>query len=61
MQRVLSLLRQDFVLHFYTVEYWSLLEETDPTNVFAATPLLRQVWHDCFQPEHASWIEIEDE
>lgn len=56
-QRVASLLRQDFVLHFYTVEYWSLLKEIDPTNVFAATPLLRQIWQDCFRPEYASWIQ----
>lgn len=60
-QRVMSLLSRDFVLHFYTVEYWSLREETDPTNVFAATPLLRQVWKNGFRPEYAAWIETADE
>jgi hypothetical protein len=58
-ERVVSLLRQDFVLHFYTVMYWSLLEETDSTNGFAATPVLRQVWQECFRPEYASWIETD--
>ncbi len=59
--RVLSLLWQDFVLHFFTVEYWSELEKPDPTMVFAATPYLRIIWHDCFQPDYASWIETNDE
>jgi hypothetical protein len=60
-QCVASLLRQDFVLHFYTVAYWSELEQTDPANVFAATPLVRQIWQDCFRPEYASWIQTDAE
>ena len=55
-QRVMFLLRRDFVLHFNTVAYWSSLDETDETNVFAVTPFIRQVWQDCFRPEYASWI-----
>ncbi|MBC7809339.1 MAG: hypothetical protein H7145_24660 [Akkermansiaceae bacterium] len=55
--RVIRVLRKDCALHFHTVEYWCLLEEDDPKNVFAVTPLLRQVWRECFEPEYARGIE----
>ncbi|MBC7807393.1 MAG: hypothetical protein H7145_14735 [Akkermansiaceae bacterium] len=54
--RVIRVLRKDCALHFHTVEYWCLLEEDDPENVFAVTPLLRQVWRECFEPEYAAGI-----
>ena len=46
-ERINRLLRRDFSTHRETVEYWSLLEETDASNVFPITPLMREVWHDC--------------
>jgi hypothetical protein len=55
-ERVDRLLCQDFVLHLHTVQYWCLQDETDPENVFAVTPLLRQIWRDCFRPEYQPWI-----
>ena len=50
-QRVASFLKQDFALHFHTLEYWRLPHDSDPENVFAVTPLLRQVWGICFKPD----------
>ena len=45
-ERLSRLLKRDFSIHSETVEYWSLLEETDVSNVFPITPLMREVWHD---------------
>lgn len=55
--RIEGFLRQDFVLHLHTIHYWSLLDETDPTNVFPVTPLLRSIWTDCFKLEYQQWLE----
>jgi hypothetical protein len=39
-----------FDLHGYTVQYWSLADEDDPENVFAATGLAREVMAAVFGP-----------
>jgi hypothetical protein len=56
-ERVEALLRRDFVLHFHTISYWCLHEETDPDNVFRVTSLLRRIWQDCYKPEYSRWQE----
>ena len=51
--RIEQQLRQDFPLHYHTVEYWSCLDRDnwanpadpdDPENCFLITPLMRRVW-----------------
>ena len=56
-QRVKRLLRQDFLLHLHTLDYWCLHDEADPENVFAPTVMLRRIWQDCWKPEYQQWIE----
>ncbi len=58
-QQVEQLLRRDFILHLHTLHYWRLHDEVDPKNGFAVTPLLRQVWQECFMPEYQYWLETE--
>jgi len=43
-KRIEILLNSDYKLHIETIEYWSLLEENNESNIFAVTPLVRGVW-----------------
>ena len=56
-KRVETMLRHDFILHFYTLHYWCLFDEEDINNVFGVTPMLRVIWADCFKPEYQTWID----
>jgi hypothetical protein len=64
-QRVERLLRQDFVLHLHTLDYWCLHDEPDPEDendpeyVFAVTPPLRRIWKECYKPEYDRWLDGE--
>ena len=42
-KRIETLLNSDYKLHIETIEYWSLLEENKDSNVFAVTPLVRDM------------------
>lgn len=46
-ERICQLLLENCVLHSETIEYWSLLDETDEENVFPVTLLMRLVWQSC--------------
>lgn len=59
MQRVERFLRQDFLLHLHTLDYWCLHDEIDSENVFAPTPVIRRIWQDCYKPEYQQWLETD--
>ena len=54
--RISTLLCRDFFIHLHTVDYWRLSDETDHEDGFKVTPLLRQVWNECYQPEYSRWL-----
>lgn len=51
-----GLLHRDFLLHFWTVMRWSVLDESEPDAMHAITPMMRQIWQDNFRPEHDKWL-----
>jgi hypothetical protein len=59
--RVIALLRRDFLLHLHTINYWRLPEETNPEYLFVITPLLRQVWDECYRPEFDRWLDDDED
>jgi hypothetical protein len=43
-QRIRRHLLANFNLHEWTIHYWCLSDESDPDNVFHATPFMREIW-----------------
>jgi hypothetical protein len=56
--RVERLLRRNFLLHLHTIDYWCVRDEG--CERFHLTPLMREVWRDCFRPEYRQWLEDEE-
>lgn len=44
LRRVRRHLLADFSLHAWTIHYWCLSGESDPHNLFHATPFMREIW-----------------
>ena len=42
-EQIAGFLKNDYEIHIDAIDYWSNLEESDPTNVFKVTPLIREV------------------